>query len=326
MSDIICIYHANCADGFTAAWAVWKIFPEAEFHPGVYGQEPPDVKGKRVILVDFSYKPDVLKKMAEKAKSMLILDHHKSAIEEIKAFKNPEGQLFVHMSETYTGTINWQRHLDDSYQDYCENIPTAIIYTVFDMERSGAMIAWQFFHPEEPVPELIKHVQDRDLWRFELENTREIQSCVFSYEYTFKNWNDLVEACQYIDSNKMMVAQGAAIERKHFKDISELVAVSKREMNIGGHVVWVVNLPYTMASDACHSLCELPMIDPRDGRGLLNPPVFGASYYDTAKGRTFSLRSIGEFDVSEIAKKYGGGGHKNAAGFQMPICWEGETG
>ena len=106
---IICIYHGNCADGFGAAWAVWKRFPNAEFFPGVYGQNPPDVSGKRVIMVDFSYKPSVLKEMAKKATSFLVLDHHKSAVEEINAFENPDGQLFIHMAEKYTGDLPCDR-------------------------------------------------------------------------------------------------------------------------------------------------------------------------------------------------------------------------
>lgn len=308
---MICIYHGNCADGFTAAWAVWKRFPDAEFYPGVYGEDPPDVTGKDVVLVDFSYKKSVLDEMCKKARSIIVLDHHKTAEEDLKGAKQ--------FSKT------WDAHVQNVYQDQCENadINGAILYALFDLDRSGAMIAWEFFHPDKPAPQLIKHVQDRDLWRFELENTREIQASVFSYEYTFENWDNLVEACEHLDGNKAMVNAGKALERKHFKDIAELIEVSKRRMVIGGHEVYVVNLPYTMASDACHALCKESMYP--SGSGELNTePAFGASYWDGPKGRTFSLRSIGEFDVSEIAMKYGGGGHKNAAGFQMPIGWEGE--
>lgn len=74
MGRTICIYHGNCADGFTAAWAVWKALgAQVEFIPGVYGEAPPDVTGADVIMVDFSYKRPVLEAMAAKAHSMLIL-------------------------------------------------------------------------------------------------------------------------------------------------------------------------------------------------------------------------------------------------------------
>lgn len=311
MENIICIYHGNCADGFTAAWAVWKIFPDAEFYPATYGNSPPDVKGKNVIMVDFSYKKPVLDEICKNANSIIILDHHKTAAEDLKEAKQ--------FSKT------WEDHKRNVYQDRCENaaINGAILYAVFDMERSGAKIAWEFFHPDTPVPQLVRHVEDRDLWRFRLGKTREIQAYLFSHEYTFEEWEYIAGMCDDPEGHKEMAAAGAAIERKHFKDIAELIKASKRRMYIGGHEVYVVNLPYTMASDACHALCKEPMYP--SGSGELNVvPPFGASYFDGPEGRTFSLRSIGEFDVSEIAKKYGGGGHKNAAGFRMPIGWEGE--
>lgn len=66
MNKPLCIYHGKCADGFTAAWAVYKAFGEnVDFFEGVHGQEPPDVSGRDVILVDFSYKRAVLMAMAD---------------------------------------------------------------------------------------------------------------------------------------------------------------------------------------------------------------------------------------------------------------------
>ena len=89
-------------------------------------------------------------------------------------------------------------------------------------------------------------------------------------------------------------------------------------MVIGGQLVPVANLPYTLTSDAGHLMC----VEPHEGS--LAP--FAACYWDPPDGRVFSLRSAeGGYDVSEIAKAYGGGGHKNAAGFTMPIGWEGDS-
>ena len=106
--------------------------------------------------------------------------------------------------------------------------------------------------------------------------------------------------------------EGEAIERKHHKDVAELVGASRRTMVIGGHTVPVANLPYTLTSDAGHLMCK--------------DQPFAACYLDTPKGRTFSLRSTDDgMDVSEIAKAYGGGGHRNAAGFIRPIGWEGDS-
>lgn len=108
-----------------------------------------------------------------------------------------------------------------------------------------------------------------------------------------------------------MVREGMAIERKHFKDIAELVKVCRREMTIGGIVVPVASLPYTLTSDAGHLMATE------------HPSRIGVCYWDTPAGRCFSLRSMDDGpDVSEIAKKYGGGGHPHASGFRVPYGHE----
>lgn len=285
----ICIYHGNCADGFGAAYAVWKWDSDVEFFPGVYQNEPPDVTGRDVILVDFSYKRAVIEAMAKTARTITILDHHKSAAEELEHFASITKENDLAMSS-------------DDFAHYCEFIGAMPIRALFDMERSGAMIAWNYFHPDTPPPKLIEHIQDRDLWRFALPGTREIQAVVFSYPYDFQIWCGLVDQCEY--DSETFVAEGAAIERKHFKDIAELLKVVTVRMVIGGHDVPVANLPYTMTSDAGHQLAQ--------------GEKFAACYWDTPEGRVFSLRSTDDgMDVSEIAKQYGGGGHAHAAGFRL---------
>jgi uncharacterized protein len=261
----MCIYHGNCADGFGAAWVVRKALGDIEFHAGKYQEAPPDVTGKDVVMVDFSYKRPVLLEMAEKANSILILDHHKTAIEDLV------------------------------------DLPANVI-AKFDIGRSGAMLAWDHFFPERSPPPLLLHIEDRDLWRFALEKTRQIQANVFSHPYDFDVWDALMAA-----EASELASDGEAIERKHFKDIRELLGVTTRQMIIGGHLVPVANLPYTMSSDAGHELAK----------GW----PFGACYWDTPDGRVFSLRSTDEGeDVSVIAKQYGGGGHRNASGFKVSFA------
>lgn len=278
MANILCIYHGSCADGFGAAWAVRSALGEAvEFYPGVYQKPPPDVTGKRVVMVDFSYKRPALEQMARDAQSILILDHHKSAAEDLAGLPQPPSDL--------PDMRGW--------------LPDAGVYAHFDMGRSGARMAWDHFHAAPP-PRLIEHIEDRDLWRFALPGTREIQANVFSYPYDFAVWDTLMAA----DVSTLM-AGGEAIERKHHKDVAELVALCQRRMVIGGYNVPVASLPYTMVSDAAHLMA----------RG----EPFAGCYWDTAEGRIFGLRSSdGGIDVSKIAVAYGGGGHRNAAGFSVP--------
>lgn len=295
-----CIYHGNCADGFGAAWVVHKFFgaDQVDFYAGFYGAEPPDVANRDVIMVDFSFKRPVLDGMIRTARSMLILDHHKTAQEDLAGIQPPFGPT-------------WKRHQDNVYQDACEGV-AGNPYALFDMERSGAGMAWDFFFPDQPRPALINTIEDRDLWRFKLPHTREVQANVFSYPYDFRTWDFLMARGKDWMGIQDMAQEGGAIERKHHKDIAELVDASKRRMVIGGMDVPVANLPYTLSSDAGHLMCA--------------GEPFAACYMDTPRGRIFSLRSTDEgMDVSEIAKRYGGGGHRNAAGFQRPIGWEGDA-
>jgi len=291
----LCIYHGNCADGFTSAWIVRAYFLQrrikVDFHAGVYQDPPPDVAGRDVLLVDFSYKQAVLHEMAGKANSILVLDHHKTAAADLE-----------HAGRAGS---NWDQHLLNAYQDRCEGV-THSLYALFDMERSGAGIVWDYFFADAPRHPLVNHVEDRDLWRFNLPFTREIQAAVFSYPYDFKVWDELADSFDEFGQTRLAM-EGAAIERKHHKDIAELSKVVTRPMRIAGHVVPMANLPYTLTSDAGHLLC-----------GDVHP--FAGCYWDTPEGRVFSLRSRDNgADVSEVAKQYGGGGHAHASGFRVPF-------
>lgn len=323
MTKPLCIYHGNCADGFGAAWAVRAALgPEhVDFHPGIYQDPPPDVAGRDVILVDFSYKRPVLVEMATRARSILILDHHKSAAEDLADLPLP-----VDCGLTGPAPADWG-YVDviagynrDALHDCARQCNGPPVYAIFDMARSGAGLTWDFFHYGKPRPALIDHIEDRDLWRFALPGTREIQAALFSYPYDFGVWDDLMKA-----PVANLREEGVAIERKHHKDVAELVAATRRKMVIGGYVVPVANLPYTLSSDAGHLMCE--PID--EGLAGLWIPPFAACYWDTPDGRVFSLRSRAgspeAVDVSEIAKQYGGGGHKNAAGFRVAVGWEGDA-
>lgn len=264
------IYHHNCADGFSAAWCFHHHYstngarPYPEFVPGRYGYAPPDCTGRHVYLVDFSYKRDVVAQMLAQALSVTLIDHHKTALEDLA------------------------------------DLPGLHYYT--DLDRSGATLAWDYLFPGQPRPLLLGHVEDRDLWRFKLANTREIQAMVFSLDYSFETWDKLMRA----DAADLvaMTAQGAAIERKHRKDVAELVRTCRRRIGIAEHLVWAASLPHTMASDAGELMCQ--------------GEPFAAVYWDTADHRQFSLRSRdGGLDVAEIAQRFGGSGHRNAAGFRV---------
>lgn len=265
MTKKLCIYHGNCADGFTAAWVVRKALGEdVEFHAGFYRDPPPDVKGKDVYIVDFSYKPEIMQEILAEANNVIHIDHHETAIQAMECVCHKK--LFKFYSPENT--------------------------------ESGAMLAWKYFFPDAPVPEIIKHVDDRDRWKFYLEGTREIAANMFSYEYTFENWDMLMQ-----QDPDTQVREGSAIQRRMVKDIKELSNVVVRRVNIAGYNVPCANVPYQYGSDMCSFLAK-------------NEP-FAAYYYDKPTHREFGLRSIpGGVNVAKIAESFGGGGHATASGFK----------
>jgi len=273
MKNVV-LYHGNCFDGMASAWAAWKKFgDDAEYIPVNYGNELPELrqyarspKDIDLYIVDFSYPRDILVGLKDIFNKLVVLDHHKTA----KA--NCEGL------------------------DFC----------IFDMEKSGARLTWEYFHPmiwdnhtPQGTPKLIQYVEDRDLWRFALPDSEAINAYIQSFPMTLDAyqflWSTLelnFEQCKY---------QGQAIER-YKQTMVETQARAAVMRVIGGCHVPVVNSSI-LFSEVGNYLCQH------------NTAPFAAYYVDRADGlRQWGLRSIGDFDVSEIAKKYNGGGHKNAAG------------
>jgi uncharacterized protein len=146
--DIV-LYHAECSDGFGAAWAIWKKFPTARFVPVKHGNPPPsDLKDQRVVIVDFSYARPILETMASETKELLILDHH------ITAEKALQG----------------------------------LPYAYFDQAKSGAVLSWEWAHDSTP-PWLLQYVQDKDLWTWALPGSHEINAALASYPFDFNLWD-----------------------------------------------------------------------------------------------------------------------------------------
>lgn len=326
MQSLIVIYRDNCHDGITALWAVKQALPDAEPYPGRYNEAPDleRLRGRHVVFVDFCWKLDVMRDVADVAMSMLVLDHYASAAKDLlespkwffgTGYGNgpcPRRAPIVDLSKNEL-RVTWERHLANSAYDRRVNAINcgAPIYCLFDMERSGAGIAWDVFHPGKPRPSLVDYVEDRDLWRFKLPASREVHAWCGSYPLTLEAREKLVhqmvgEGVGYGNkdvSDWPSARTGAAILRYHDRLVADVVRVALTE-EIGGHVV---------PSVSCPNLALAPDV----GQELAKGQPFAAVWHDRPDGtRYVSLRSDEDgLDVSEVAAKYGGGGHKHAAGF-----------
>ena len=289
------IYHGGCRDGFCAAWVCHLALKEREpeFFAGYYGQLPPICVGRDVVIVDFSYPLEVMHAIATTASSLLVLDHHRTAqaaLAELAANPPPNTKI------------------------------------VFDMEQSGAGLAWSHYFqcydetggdPLTPLerPYLVDYTEDRDLWRHALPDSKVINAYLSTLPFTFEAWSeafttsqqDIVECMG--DRTRWARQQGASVEAKTKQYVAE---VRKNAMVIefeGYAGIPIVNAPQVDISELLHAMCI--------GDETHAGPTFAMGWWQRADGLfQYSLRSVGNFDVSALAKKCGGGGHKNAAGFE----------
>ena len=221
MNRPMVIYHANCYDGFTAAWVAWRKFGDhADYVPAHYGSPLPDVAWHRdLYILDFSYPRRVLEGRALDASHTLgattlrVLDHHKTA----------EADL------------------------------AGLSFCTFDMERSGCGLAWDFFFPNQPRPALVSYAEDRDLWRFALSGSREVSAWLRSYPFTFDAWN--TAATQIDEAPAQVQAQGSAILRFQAQAVDNMCANASMR-DVGGQRVPVVNAS-VFFSEVGERLCEM---------------------------------------------------------------------
>lgn len=291
---MIVIFHSqngvnHCDDGFAAAWVFWRRYGDkAEFWPGVYGEPPPLYElsqtqgGQQVVLVDFSYKREQMKALAQLPINLTVLDHHKTALDELAGL--------VHE----LAREGWAK---DGHGQFI-GLPDIRL----DMEKSGAHLAWDYCFPGAEPYDLLRRIEDNDLWRTprRCDDSLTVQAALRAYPQTFKVWDELMRR-----PIEELAAEGTAIRRFIERKVAELKNTSWRA-EIGGVKMPVCNAPWFLASDLAGALAE----DSPDG--------YAAVYFDQGDRRVFSLRARGEADVSKIALRYGGGGHKQAAGFESP--------
>jgi nanoRNase/pAp phosphatase (c-di-AMP/oligoRNAs hydrolase) len=175
-------------------------------------------------------------------------------------------------------------------------------FAEFDMDRSGAGMTWDYFHPGGQRPPLIDHIEDRDLWRFALTGTKQVSSGLRSYPMDFTVWDS------FAYHTARLQEEGVAIERYIQRLVENLAADVRIETWPEGPAL-VVNAPGQLTSELADYLLDMEAYQG-------NQIGFVAAYKDMSDRRLWSLRSRGDFDVGALAKGRGGGGHKNAAGFR----------
>lgn len=266
------VYHKNCPDGFGAALAAWLVFgDQAEYWAADYNaEELPDVRGKEVYVLDYSFEPEVLHALELQCKSLTLLDHHKSA------------------KEKFHG-----------YRCLCAKL-------TFDMNRSGARMAWEHFHPEKPVPYLIERIEDRDLWRWKHEDSTAFLARLDCEPWSFERWAEILQKTETPNGRQQWLTEGRVLNLQTEKMLADAIEKAQPCVFRG--------IPGLMLN------CAQPELVSELGNRLAQKSTTYGLVWSLNDPHLLkiSLRSVAPFDVSVLAAQLGGGGHAQASACRVP--------
>jgi uncharacterized protein len=185
---------------------------------------------------------------------------------------------------------------------------------VFDNDHSGATIAWKYFHPDVPTPQFLKYVEDDDLFHFLLPDTHAIISYVAIRPYTFEYWDELAAELEDPVTREAFLTK-VRIYGEYFELLAEFATEHVKLIKFEGYeVTFATAHPFKPMKSLVGNLLAK------------KHPPFALVVSAHPKGYGISIRGDGSVDVSAIARKYGGNGHHDSAGFAIPadgnMPWE----
>ena len=193
-------YHKDCSDGFTAAWAFYKKYGAKDmvYQALAHGDPLPTMEAGAQIYIVDFSFDRAVIEQLAAHHPVQILDHHKTAQADL----------------------------------------AGLSYAVFDMQRSGAMICWEYLFPQEKVPQLVRYVQDKDLWTWQLPESKAIYAYISTVPYEFDAWDKLAA---FLESDFAQAVQaGKLLLQSDELKIKEIVSHA-RLINFAGFTIPVVN-------------------------------------------------------------------------------------
>lgn len=257
------IYHGDCNDGFGAALAAYLYYGEnAQYYAGMYDGEIPDVIDRDVLIFDYHFKRNILEEMHAKAKSLILKEHHFSAMK----------------------------------------ILTKMPYAHFDMNKSGAVLAWEHFF-KEPIPEMFQWIQDRDLWENKHPESQAFYFYINSLPYDFKHWEKTYEQLKIKNERTKILELGRQILKFYNSQMELIIKHYAQKIKLNENEGWIINTNRLFATEVGSELAK-------------RTHSFALIWSVTSKNTvSVSVRSFNNNQAIEIAEKMGGGGHGNAAKF-----------
>jgi len=276
----VCIYHKNCFDGICSAWVISKVYPEAEFMPMNYGDS--------LDWLTQGWNQGIY----SKEDNLIIVDFSFSR------------NVMLSLREMFNGMLVLDHHKTAQYN--CEGL----YFCVFDMNMSGAELAWWYYSQEgtldSKTPNLVKYISDRDLWKFKEPYSEQVNSYIQSFPMDINHYEWLY---QQIDNTTVGLDNAIIGGESILRYKNTMVQAICKNAAFDKEGIPTVNTSI-LFSEVGHELCKMYPDKP-----------YAQYYFDRLADNTrqWGARSIGDFDVSEVAKVNGGGGHKNAAGWQHSL-------
>lgn len=269
----VLIYHAPCPDGFGAALAAWLHFEgKGDYLPMSHDQTVPDMTGRAVYMLDIAFDLQTMQRVEAQASRLVVLDHHQSTADALKGLQCRCGKIH------------------------------------FDMTKSAAKMAWEVFHPDQAVPELVTCVEDRDLLAWMIEGSGAYLMALDAGPYNFHRWEGIMRMPQ--PKREAFMVRGKAMQDMSLK-MADQLAQHASPITLAGHTGLTANAGFVFHNDVGSILAT-------------QSGTFAAVWCieNDAHGKPrvrVGLRSEGDFDVIPIAKAFGGGGHPNSSAFRLPI-------
>ena len=272
----VCYYHAGCPDGFGAAWAVRYAWGETASYVSRGHDERIERgahRGDEVAFVDIAPSNGEIANLCDETAALHIVDHHVTARDRI------EGD-----------------------RDIAARLRAAAHNAHFDLNFSGAVLAWHYWNPGKVLPDILGYIEDQDLWRFKLPNSREVNAALASYPMRFATWDRLADA-----DPERLAGEGRPIVRAQRVTIDRAVDTAQI-VRVGEHRIEAVAAT-TLRPWIGHELAT------RAAHGV----PCGIVYNIDGKRVDVSIYSVGDFNVAALATERGGGGHRSASGFSVPL-------
>lgn len=271
------VYHEKCFDGEAGLWVFKKYYDEKQLN--IIGKNSgfldlnidSMIKDSQIYFVDICPKLDVLIKCFDYFSKVVILDHHKTN------------------------------------KELLESVSHDKLFTIFDMDRSGCQISWDFLFPDNKYPPFLNYVADRDLWTWKLENSEEINEGIGfygieHYDKYYEHW-DIWE--------NSLLSIGKLLMKKKIDSINDIIKNNSYFKTYAGKDIMI-------------SFCTDKSLVSKLGNEMCNQNphisfsvIVSGCNLDTNEYYV-SVRSNG-YDVSKVAKRFGGGGHQRAAGFTINV-------